>query len=547
MNSQSQLRALIGSEPVRPVGAARHGLEAPGDHIITLSIRTRRSDLDLDQALEHILDRPPILRRHLSPTRLQLPGPYDESDIDLVSSFFQDAGFEIIAAEPAAGSFDVTGSFLDLCGLLRVEPFVHQGPYGPVRSHRGPLHLPSELADRVEAVLGLDDHPVAWPHNAVERTSDHHPVNALDVAELYDFPAGDGSGQKVGILELGGGFHPQDLEHYCSLTGIQTPEVTVREVAGGANRPADHEAMAATLAAYGMTARHQAPGRSGLTADGGSSVKDVIWTIETSLDLELVATFAPKAQIVLYFAPNNSRGKVQALQTALDDGCTVISVSFGARERGIARAYVRQLEKLLKRAAVQGVTVCCSSGDGGYLEYPASSPFATACGGTSLHDEKGRPRTESVWNEAVPVPAARLMLSTGGVSALFDQPPWQQHVDVLSKTGLAGRGVPDVSAKADLASGYRVVAGGEVFATGGTSAAAPLWAGLAARVNQHVGSPESTLGHLPSLLYSSGWDAATRDITVGRSGSYRACAGWDPCTGLGSPHGTKLLELAMRD
>jgi kumamolisin len=111
---------------------------------------------------------------------------------------------------------------------------------------------------------------------------------------------------------------------------------------------------------------------------------------------------------------------------------------------------------------------------------------------------------------------------------------------VREKTGAEGRGVPDVAAKADVATGYGIVAGGLDLAMGGTSAAAPLWAALVARLNEELGAPA---GYLTPLLYQSRLRAGFRDITRGESGPrFQASRGWDPCTGWGSPKGTQLLE-----
>ena len=109
--------------------------------------------------------------------------------------------------------------------------------------------------------------------------------------------------------------------------------------------------------------------------------------------------------------------------------------------------------------------------------------------------------------------------------------------------GPGGRGVPDVSAVADPQTGYQVRVDGQDTVIGGTSAVAPLWAALVARLAQSTGKP---LGLVQPLLYDSVAAGAVaegfRDITVGDNGAYRAAAGWDACTGLGVPNGTQLLS-----
>lgn len=543
MAEQRVPRALAGSEPVAmPTAAANVSSETRRAEVtVTLVVRGDPAP-ERSARLAELIAASPRGRRHLEPTAAAALAGGSRAAVEDVARAAEGLGLSVGGKDPGSGTVEATASFQRLCELFRVAPVVRRGPHGPIRSHLGPIHLPPALDGLVEAVLGLDEHPVATPQARSVTGGPAHPVPVLEVAESYDFPEGTGAGQRVAIVELGGGFHAGDLRAACDAVGVAVPRVDVCPVAGGKNDPADPDTVAATLALYRIGGDDQPPPDP--VPDSASLVR-ALWTIETSLDLQVIAALVPAAEIRVYFAPNTSRGKVAAVTTALDDGCRVVSISFGARERGVSQAYVHQMERLLKRSALQGTTVCCASGDSGYLQYPATSPWATACGGSSLHDANGGRVEESVWNEAVPVPGTRLMVSSGGVSDLFDPPAWQAPADVLTKTGVAMRGVPDVAAKADLRAGYRVVCGGSVFATGGTSAAAPLWAGLVARLNQHLDAHAAAVGHLPSLVYREAWGEGLHDITVGRSGVYRACRGWDPCTGMGSPRGRQLLELVM--
>jgi kumamolisin len=139
------------------------------------------------------------------------------------------------------------------------------------------------------------------------------------------------------------------------------------------------------------------------------------------------------------------------------------------------------------------------------------------------------------------LPTARMLLSGGGVSRVFNLPPWQAEEGVAIKTGASGRAVPDVASKADRRNGYRIHVGGQAIGMGGTSAAAPLWAGLIARFNRALEGSGRRVGHLNPLLYHPNLRAGLHDISSGRGGLYKPCKGWDPCTGLGSPRGTTLL------
>jgi kumamolisin len=339
------------------------------------------------------------------------------------------------------------------------------------------------------------------------------------LAKLYDFPAdADGSGQCIGIIELGGGYKPADLRTYFASLGIPTPRVKAVSVDHARNHPTN---------AY--------------SADG-----------EVLLDIEVAAALAPKAHIAVYFAPNTTAGFLDAITMAVHDSVnkpSVISISWGSAEKNWTAQALTQYDQAFQAAAAMGVTICAASGDNGssdgvadgkaHVDFPASSPSVLACGGTKLlASSASKISSETVWNEGATTSA-----TGGGVSAFFPLPAWQAKAGVpvaAGAGGKAGRGVPDVAGDADPATGYEVRVDGESMVIGGTSAVAPLWAGLVALLNQKLGHP---VGLLNPLLYGSlAGKGATHDITTGNNGSYNAKAGWDPCTGWGSPNGAKLLK-----
>jgi kumamolisin len=261
---------------------------------------------------------------------------------------------------------------------------------------------------------------------------------------------------------------------------------------------------------------------------------------EIALDTQIVASLAPGARIVIYEAPNDERGLLDAVRTAIFDTeqrPSILSISYGWPEYLWTPAALDILDELFVVAALLGVTVFCSSGDNGAeLEYdgkphvlaPASNPFVHACGGTSVdptHDE-----SESVWPN-----------SGGGFSERFGAPSWQTGVaDIATKLSIpVARGVPDVAAQ--TLPGYYVVLNGVELAAGGTSAIAPVWSSLTARLNQRLGKPAGFFG---PLLYQH-QAQSFRDVVDGNNGYYQAGAGWNPCTGLGVPVGT-AVESALR-
>ena len=171
------------------------------------------------------------------------------------------------------------------------------------------------------------------------------------------------------------------------------------------------------------------------------------------------------------------------------------------------------------------------------MDFPASSPNVLACGGTKLSATTTTILNEVVWNE--PGDGA----TGGGISDVFPLPNYQESAGVppsANSTKNTGRGVPDVAADADPTTGYSVRVDGQDTVIGGTSAVAPLWAGLVACLNQGLGKP---LGFLNPTLYAlTSQTGAFRDITSGNNGSYSAGPGWDACTGLGVADGSKLLK-----
>jgi kumamolisin len=381
---------------------------------------------------------------------------------------------------------------------------------------RGPFMAPDRepaLPPGVLAVLGLSRRPVARAQFRRPRAQPAVTYTPIQVARLYSFPtAGTGTGQTIALIELGGGFSPSDLAKYFQGLAINSaPRVTAVGVAGGSNQP------------------------------GGEADAEVM------LDIEVAGAIAPGVSIVVYFAPNTDQGFYEAISQAAHDTThkpTVMSISWGGPENSWSASSVDAMQSALEDAVSLGVSVTVAAGDSGssdgesdgapHVDFPASSPYALGCGGTSLTASGSVVSSEVVWNDTASGEGA----TGGGVSALFALPVWQQGLAVPAAPGGGnGRGVPDVSGDADPMTGYQVLVDGKSEVIGGTSAVAPLWAGLIALCNQQLGQ---SLGDAHAALYQIG-ERAFRDITQGNNGTYRAAAGWDACSGLGSPSGAALL------
>ena len=266
------------------------------------------------------------------------------------------------------------------------------------------------------------------------------------------------------------------------------------------------------------------------------------------LDIEVLGSVAPGAKIIVYFAPNTDQGFIDALSTAVHDTTnkpSVVSISWGGPEDSWTQQAQTQMEQILTEGAAAGVTVTVASGDGGstdgvndgkqHVDFPASAPHALGCGGTKLTIQNGKIANEVVWNE-LPNDGA----GGGGISIEFAVPSYQSAIKMPENvdTGKPGRGVPDVAGDADPETGYSILVDGKQQTIGGTSAVAPLWAGLIVLMNASLGKP---VGFLQPQIYTASADSGFHDITQGNNPAYQAGPGWDACTGNGSPDGAALL------
>lgn len=526
----SERAALPDAEPIGTV---------PAEDIVTFTMVLRRK-ADLPTAL---VEGPDTV------TIEEFAQQYgaDPDDITLVTDILGAAGATITSqhvssrriqcSAPASvveTLFGTTLSWVRSPSPITDELVVH-------RARSGTLHLPAALAGIVTAVVGLDNRPQIRPYiQTVAPDSVPTSYTPPQLATVYAFPAADGAGQTVAILEFGGGYNPDDLNTYFRNLGLTPPPITAVSVDGAKNSPGDQ-------------------------ADA-----------EVALDIEVVGAVVPKAAQLVYFAPNTDQGFVDACSQSVHatPTPTAVSISWGGSEDMWSDQTRKAVDQVFADAAALGVTICVSSGDDGsrgaqtdgvpHADFPASSPHALAVGGTHLEadPDTGEISVENVWNGG---PGAT---TGGGISDVFGVPSWQAAVGVplratkdptpstsapkpvgapiqaqATAAATAGRGVPDVAADADSATGYKIRVYGQDTVVGGTSAAAPLWAALVVRYSQILGVK---LGLLQPVLYdgvTAGHAApGLRDITSGNNGAYTAGPGWDPCTGLGVPIGPDLLE-----
>ncbi|MDR3752215.1 MAG: S53 family peptidase [Terracidiphilus sp.] len=445
----------------------------------------------------------------------------DPEAIKKVKAFAREFNLKVVADpnQVLRRTVQLTGTAADMqkaFGVVLEQKLINGQEY---RVREGGINLPKSLTGVVEAVLGLDNRPQARPHFRVHKPragaaapSSYTPPQ---VAEAYKFASNSsGAGQTIGILELGGGYRQADLTAYFKTLKLAAPAIAAVSVDGGKNKPSNAN-----------------------SADG-----------EVMLDIEVASSVAVGAKIAVYFSPNTDQGFIDAITTAVHDTAnkpSVISISWGGPESSWTKQSMTALDAACQSAAALGVTITVAAGDdgstdggtGNNVDFPASSPHVLACGGTKLNANGANIVSEVVWNELANKEGA----TGGGVSNVFPLPTWQANAKVPKPSkSTGGRGVPDVAGDADPTTGYTIRVDGSTTVIGGTSAVAPLWAGLIAVANQQLGTH---VGFIQPAIYAAKAASAFNDITVGNNGGFSAGPGWDACTGLGSPIANKLIPL----
>src|ERR1700722_1350389 len=540
MANYKEFVPLHGSERAPLIGAQTVGA-AKSDEIIRVTILLRsRADVETAKAgnskvdsgtTERSAEKSRVPQRHLTHQEFFDTYGANNEDLEKIEEFAHEYNLSIAEVSLAKRSVALTGTVANFGKEFQVEVRQYEHLGQSYRGRNGPIHVPTELNTVVKAVMGLDNRPQARAHFRTHPTPSRMHVRTTQpagtftpaqVAAIYGFPAqADGNGQCIALVELGGGFKSQDISYYFrSVLKLPVPKIVAVSVDGASNAPAG----------------------SANSPDG-----------EVMLDIEGVGAVAPKAMIAVYFAPNTDQGFYNAIAAALHDTRykpAVISISWGSAESAWTQQSLTAYSNLLQNAATLGVTVCIASGDNGsadgvndglqHVDFPASSPFALACGGTTLTAANSELSHEVVWNEMEKYEGA----TGGGVSEFFAKPAYQANAGVppsKNPGNFVGRGVPDVAGNADPATGYDVYVDGQMMVMGGTSAVAPLWAGLLTLVNQ---MNEKRIGNLNPLLYAQ--DAAAsvfHNVTEGNNGAYSAGPGWSACTGWGSPKGVALASL----
>jgi kumamolisin len=592
-----KLVPLVGSVPPN-----RHQAEGSVDprERIEVTIKLRRKV----QAGLPTLDEFVAGRRAAGMTRAKLVTRYGaaQDDIDKVHDWAVQSGLSVSRVEPGCRQIHVVGSVDAMSRAFGVElgRYLHARTKTHFRCPKSDIQVPESLAPIITGVFGLNDMPVVVHHgvrvgrkaaaSANPKTQFPGSFYPNEVAKLYNFPPTDGAGQRVAILEFGGGFDQSVLAAYFTNNiGLATPPVV-----------------------------------NSISVLGEPIKVDEDVTGEVYLDIEIVGAMAPKATIDVYFAPWTGEGYLNAIQQAVhNDDYAAVSISYGIDEdlRGSTGdpgwpMLNKNVDEAFQDAVAVGIPVFVSSGDQGssslrgvlsdqqteitvysksaHAGYPATSPYVTAVGGTMLYANGSAISEEVVWNELGAVQQGQFYGETGtlqngkyyfggacggGVSDHYKtMPSYQSGADITLHSanggGASGRCVPDVAGNSGSSTGYLVSqppgSNPAVAPVGGTSAAAPMWAALMARVRESLA--QTFNGSVPvfffnDFVYANGTTAAFRDIVGGReftytsdgeqvagafipvgnnrsteADGYSAQKGYDMCTGWGSPNGAELLK-----
>lgn len=515
------------------VGRVSAGEAVPA--VLTLPLRDAAG---LDALLTHLYTPgDPAYHQFITPDEFAAKFGPTQADYDAVSRWAKAQGLTVTATHRSRLLLEVSGPASATEAAFGVQLQQVKVPAAAGRAAhmaRQPEtvpRVPAVLAGRVSGVVGLDTVPLLRPHlrrasltpslTAAAGTGVGGSLSASDIRAAYGFDSfsGTGAGQTIAIFQLAT-FAQSDIAVYQNANGLPRVPVNVVQVSSGVS------------AAFNTT-DDQA---------------------EATLDAEMALALTPNlSSVQVYECPNTEAGVLAGYsRIANDNTAAQVSTSWGAPETVLSRTILSSEYTIFKQMAAQGQAVLAASGDNGAydtgsreggltVDDPASQPYVTGVGGTTLRTQyPGGPYlSERTWYNSA------TSAGGGGVSTQWGVPVYQQSVAGV----LNGRTVPDISLNSDPNMGYAIYVAGSWMNYGGTSPAAPLWAGLTALVNsRRAAQGLGRVGFLNTAIYQiaqTNLSANFHDIADGSSnGYYTAASGYDPATGWGTPTATLLNSLA---
>lgn len=534
----AQFVSLAGSQRVPRAGSTLTGpIDRSEIATLTIVVRPLNDRAVLDQWVQEQALKPLKDRLYLSKIDLASRFGAASKDLDQVEKYASAHNLVVIDRQAASRSLQIRGALGDLLNAFPANVKMYQHATGPYRGRTGEIQVPPDLSPIITAVLGFDTRKKRRSNYSTRISAAAGPGGANGqpppfFANRYKFPQQyqgiplDGTGQTIAILELGGGYRTGDLQQYFNEIGLPMPTVSQVSVDGVSSSPSTPD------------------------SDDG----------EVMLDIEVAGAIAPKANFLVYFAPNQGdAGFVDAIRSAVHDPerrIDIISISWGSPEPASTNTQeLAAYHDLFVDAAALGITVCVATGDHGvadlpaaqwdgsiHVDHPAVDPMVIACGGTQI-DATNK---DVVWNDGLPFDVTSTdgggWAGGGGISKCYQLPTYQQnaHLPVSIDGGQPGRGTPDIAMSA---TNYFNRVDSVEYAGGGTSAVAPLMAALVALLNQ---AKQKNIGFINPFLYAN--PGCFGDVTQGTNGitgtipGYAAGPGWDACSGLGTPDGTAILN-----
>jgi kumamolisin len=528
---------------------------------LTVRVRSTGDPKALEKRVYEQAAKPLAKREYLTHEQLAEQHGASEEDLDKIEAFAQQHDLFVVHRSAAARTIELRGTLADLLAAFHADVRMYHHSTGTYRGRQGEITVPQELQPIITGVFGFDTrakqratnrgrkstpsrgqtsgssganggHKDASGNGGGHGTAATGPggqngVASTEYASRYNFPTQsdgtklDGTGQTIAIIELGGGYRTSDLKVFFNEIGVRMPTVVSISVDKAADKPTTAD-----------------------SADG-----------EVMLDIEVAGAVAPNAKFAVYFAPNNGdKGFIDAITAAVHDTerkPSVISISWGGPEDPTDQMGINEFHDLFAAAGALGITVCIASGDHGtadeasgdwdgkiHVDHPACDDLVLGCGGTQIDNG-----IDVVWNDGTPLDQGG-WATGGGISEVFEVPSYQAAANKIDSidNGKPGRGVPDIAMSA---TNYFTRVDRQQGASGGTSAVAPLMAALVALLNQ---AKQKNVGFLNPFLYSSVAKGVVHDVTSGTNAitntvkGYNAGPGWDPCTGLGTPDGTAILN-----
>jgi kumamolisin len=468
-------------------------------------------------------------------------------DADKVARVLKTFGLKIESTSLDSRSMRVSGTVAAIEAAFHARLGIYESAReGRFRDREHGYKVPPGLDGIITAILGLGERRVVKKRLAAGGGDIAlKPFGPADFERHYHFPPGDGARQKIAIAEFASVYFADDVAAYCKTYKRLVPKIA--------------------LVPIHMRLKNRKQVAKLPRAERNDALDDAK---EVMMDTEIIAGLCPKASISVYFAHDTQKGWVDMLDRVIRDRPVVFSMSWGATEDGRdwAPAAIDAINERLQLAAALGITVCVSSGDDGssdeqtdgraHCAFPASSPFVLAVGGTQMEHQEGQ-LIERVWHKKpgrrTPNRKRKSGATGGGVSTRFPRPKWQAvKVASLNQGSIDGRVVPDVTALSGPP-WYAMVLNGKWTTGGGTSASAPLWAALIARINALLPKDKRQRFLTPQLYKASALGEplgkhVCRDVTIGHNASiphpgkgYEACEGFDAASGWGTPVGTSLL------